>query len=97
MIRLSIPPFTRGQDLRNDLAFPPLLIRELRNLPSDCLLLSIVIEDTGAVLRADIWTLTVGRCGVVHFVEEFEELSVRYLRWVVGDLESLGIYSHVSQ
>ncbi len=76
MILLRIPPLTRGQDLRDDLALPPLLIHQLGDLLRDGLLLGIVIEDAGAVLAAAVGALPVYRRGVVHAVEEFEELAV---------------------
>jgi hypothetical protein len=96
VIRLRIPPFTSGQNLRNNLPLPPLLIRQFRNLPRYLLLLGIMVEDAGAVLRADVWTLAVRSGGVVHFVEEFEELAVGYLRGVVDDLKGFGVYLNVS-
>ena len=76
MVSLRIPPFTRRQNLSNDLTLPPLLIRQFRDLSRDLLLLSIMIEDAGPVLRAGVWTLTVGGRGIVHFVEKLDELAV---------------------
>jgi len=59
MVIFCIPPLTGGQDLRNNLPLPPLLIRLLRHVPRNRLLLRIVIEDTRSVLRALIRALAV--------------------------------------
>lgn len=83
MICLCIPPLARGQDLRDDLTLPPLLVDELGNFTGNLLLLCVVVEDAGAVLRAGVWALAVRGCGVMHLVEEFEELAVGDLRRVI--------------
>src|SRR5258708_21785014 len=91
MIRLRIPPLPRRQNLRYNLPLPPLLIHLLRDLSCDPFLFRIMVENTRSILRTSIWTLTVGRCGIVHLVEEFEELAVCYLLWIVGYLECFGV------
>lgn len=91
VIILRIPPLPRGQNLRNDLPLPPLLIHFLGNVPRDLFLLCVVVENPGPVLRAGIWSLAVGCRGVVHAVEELEELAVVETGGVVGYLESFGI------
>ena len=91
MVSFGIPPLSGWQNLRNNLPFPPLLINLFRDFTRDALLLSIMVEDTGAVLRAGIGTLAVRCCGIMHFVEEFEELAVCDLGWVVGHLKGFCI------
>jgi hypothetical protein len=55
--------------------------------------LFIIVEEDGAtVLSTDIRTLSIQSGRVVHFVEEFEELSIGYLFGVKDDLESFSIY-----
>lgn len=91
MILLCIPPLSRRQDLSHNAALPPLVVDLLGNLSRLLLLLGIVVEDCGAVLRAGVGPLAVGGGGVVHFVEEFEEGTVGYFLGVVDDLEGFGI------
>lgn len=91
VVVLGIPPLAGGQDLSDDLALPPLLVDELGHLLGDLLLLGVVVEDAGAVLRASVRTLAVQGRGVVHAVEELQEFLVCDLRWVVGYLESFSI------
>lgn len=76
MIRLGIPPLARRQNLRDDLAMPPLLVGLLRHVLCDTLLLVVVVEDAGAVLGADVRALAVGRGRVVHLVEVFDQGAV---------------------
>lgn len=76
MIILRIPPLLRRQDLRHDLAAPPLLVRLLGDLPRHLFLLGGVVEDAAAVLRPPVRALLVGCCGVVHPVEEGQEVGV---------------------
>jgi hypothetical protein len=59
VIILCIPPLTRRQDLSNNLPLPPLLIRLLRHLPRNRLLLRAMIEYPTSVLGTSIWTLAV--------------------------------------
>ena len=74
MISLRIPPLPRRQNLRrHSPLLPPLLLDLLRNLLRLRLLLIIMVEDGGAVLRAGIHALAVLGGGVVHLVEEGEE------------------------
>ena len=88
MVRLCIPPLTRRQDLGNNLpTLPPLLLNLLRDLLCLLLLLCIVIEDATSVLRSGVWSLTVVGCGIVHFVEEFDQCGVADFTWVVGYLK----------
>jgi hypothetical protein len=56
-------------------------------------LLRIMIENSTPILRPGIRALTVRSCRVMHFIEEFEELAVCYLRGVEGNLESFGIWN----
>jgi hypothetical protein len=91
VVIFCIPPLTRGQDLRNNLPLPPLLIRLLRHIPRNTLLLGIMIEDSGSVLGARVWTLAVQGCWVMHLVEEFKQLAVCDLVRVECNLQSFGI------
>ena len=91
MVLLSIPPLSGLQDLGDDAALPPLLVDFLRHFLGDGFLLVVVVEDAGAVLGAAVWTLRVEGCGVVHAVEEFEELAVGDLGWVVVELDGFGV------
>lgn len=93
VIILRIPPLARGQDFSDNLSFPPLLIRLLRYLPRNSLLLRIMIENSTPILRPGIRALTVRSCRVMHFIEEFKELAVCYLRGVEGNLEGFGIWN----
>ena len=88
MIILSIPPSPRLEDFRRDsLTLPPLFLRFVRDLLRLRFLLRSMIEDRGAVLRARIHALTVLGRGIVHFVEEFEEVCVLDLGGVKDYLE----------
>ena len=91
MVIFRVPPLARRQDLRDHLPLPPLLADQLRHLPRYALLLRVVVEDAAAVLGAGVRPLAVGGRGVVHPVEEFEELSVGDLVWVEGYLEGFGV------
>ena len=71
MVLLGIPPLARRQNLRGNSALPPLLVDLVGYIARNLFLLSVVVEDGGAVLRADVWALAVGRRGIVHLVEEF--------------------------
>src|SRR5690242_21196488 len=76
VVRLSIPPLTCRQDLRANTTLPPLLVDLLGDLLGNLLLLFVVVKDSAAILGANIRTLAVLSCGVVHLVEEFEERAV---------------------
>ncbi len=52
-----------------------------------------MVENAGSVLGTGVWSLAIRGCGVVHAVEEFKELAVGDLGWVVGYLEGFCIYS----
>jgi len=93
MVILRIPPLSRLEDLRRNLtSLVPLRLRQLGHMSRLLLLLGVVVKDAAAVLGADVGALAVGGCGVVHFVEEFEEVAVGYLRGVVGYLEGFGVW-----
>ena len=96
MVRLSIPPLTGRQNFRDYFPLVPLLVRLLGNFPCYLLLLCIMVEDSRAVLGAGIWPLAVRGRGIVHFVEEFEELSVGDFGGVVGYLESFCVCGALS-
>lgn len=91
VVILSIPPSPRRRYLRLYSSLVPLLIRLSRHLPRDCFLLWRVKVDRAPVLRTYVRTLPVGGRGVVHAVEELEELAVGDLRWVVVDLQGFGV------
>lgn len=57
------------QDLRDDLALPPLLVHLLRDIARDLLLLGAMVEDRRAILRSPVRTLRVLGRRVVHLVE----------------------------
>lgn len=92
MILLRIPPLACGQDLRRDgAAAPPLLLRLLCHLLGRLLLFFVVVEDGAAILRAGVAALPVLGRGVVHLVEELEQLAVGDLVGVEGHLEGFGV------
>ena len=97
MIVLCIPPLARRHNVGNNLVLPPLLVGLLSNLLSDQLLLVVVVEDPGAVLRACVWALLVESGWVVHLVKVLEELAVGDLLWVVEELDGLSVYSIISK
>ncbi len=97
MISLRVPPLPGLQDLRRDrLVLPPLLLRLLGDLARLPLLLRRVVEDGGPVLRAGVGALPVFGRGVVHLVEEGEEVGVGEAGGVEGHLERLGVCSSIS-
>ena len=83
--------FPSLQDLRADLPLPPLLIRLLRHLLGETLLLVTVVEDSGAVLGSGVHALAVEGGGIVHLVEELEEGVVADRGRVEGHLEGFGV------
>jgi hypothetical protein len=92
VVLLCVPPLSRRQNLGHHAALPPLLVDLLGDVARLLLLLGVMVEDGGAVLRACVWTLAVRGGGVVHLVEEFEEGAVRDFLRVVDDLESFGVW-----
>lgn len=54
VVLLRIPPLSRRDNLRHDLALVPLLVRQLRDLLGGLALLLVVEEDGAAVLRAGV-------------------------------------------
>lgn len=77
VVGLSVPPLACGQDLGGNLSLlPPLVLDLLCDFPGNLLLLVVVGEDAAAVLRANIGTLAVFGCGIMHAVEELEQLLV---------------------
>jgi hypothetical protein len=91
MVLFRIPPLSSWQNLCRDASFPPLLVDLIRDISRNLLLLGIVVKDRRSVLAADVWTLAVGRGGIVHLVKELEEGAVGYFFGVVDDLQSFGI------
>lgn len=96
VILLGIPPLLGWEDLSDDLATPPLFVGFLGDLFGNLLLFIIVIEDTAAILRAAIGPLLVVRRGVVHLVEELEDLGVGETGGIVDQEGSFGVFGLVS-
>lgn len=95
VILLGRPPLSRGRNLGDDLAAPPLGVCLFGDFAGDCLLLGRVEVDGGAVLGAGVRALGVEGRGVVHAVEELEELAVGDLGWVEDELCGLGVCLYV--
>lgn len=95
VILLGRPPLSRGRNLGDDLAAPPLGVCLFGDFAGDCLLLGGVEVDCGAVLGAGVRALGVEGRGVVHAVEELEELAVGDLGWVEDELGGLGVCLYV--
>lgn len=76
MVLLGAPPLARRGDLGDNAPLPPLGVGLFCDVAGDLFLFGIVEVDGGAVLRARIGALAVERRGIVHHVEEFEELAV---------------------
>lgn len=91
VVRLRVPPLAGWQNFCGNATLPPLFVDLLRDLLCNLLLLIVVVEDGAAVLCANIRSLTVLGCGVVHLVEELEERAVFDLGWVVDYLERLSV------
>lgn len=95
MIALGIEPIRDGihpPNLRRDApALPPLLLRAVRHIPRNLLLLGVVREDRAAVLGAGVSALAVRGRRVVHFVEELEETGVGDEGGVEGYLQGFGV------
>lgn len=92
MISLGVPPLAGGDNVRLDFAAaPPLLAYFVRDLLRLGLLLGVVEEDGGPVLRARVHTLPVLGRRVVHLVEEFDERGVGYLVGIKEHLKSFSV------
>lgn len=76
MILLRIPPLARRHNLRRNGLLVPFLRNFIGYLMRDLGLFLVVRKDCAAVLSAHVWSLAVLCRGVVHAVEEFEELAV---------------------
>ncbi len=87
MVVLGIPPLASRHKVGDNLALPPLLVGLVGDLLGDALLLVVVVEDAGAVLRAGIWALLVMGGWVVHAIEVLDEVDVRNFVGVVGELD----------
>lgn len=91
VVLLGGPPLAGGRNLGDNLALPPLGVCLFGDFAGDALLLVVVEVDGGAVLRAGVGSLAVEGCGVVHAVEELDELAVGDLGWVEDELCGLGV------
>lgn len=92
VIGFCVPPFPCGNDLGGNLpVLPPLLLHFLCDILRDPLLLFIMEEDGATILGSYIWALPVGSCGIVHLVEELDELTVGNFLGIEDDLECFGI------
>lgn len=91
VVLLGGPPLAGGRNLGDNLALPPLGVCLCGDVAGDALLLLVVEVDGGAVLRAGVWALAVEGCGIVHAVEELDELAVGDLGWVEDELCGLGV------
>ena len=91
MILLRIPPLPRRQYLRDDTAFPPLLVDLLSHLARLLLLLRVMEENRRSVLTPHIRPLAIRSRRVMHFVEEFEKRGISDLLRIVMDLQRFGI------
>jgi hypothetical protein len=81
-----------GRDLRDDRArefagFAELAFRLLGGNP----LVLIGIKNYRPVLSADVRALAVERRRVMNLPKDFQQLLVRYARWVVLNLDNLGV------
>lgn len=86
VIRLSVPPLSCRHNLCDDLPVPPLLVGTFGDVLGNGLLLGRMEEDGGAVLSSPVGALVVQLRGVVDGVEVLDELSVRDLLRVKGNL-----------
>lgn len=91
VVLFSGPPLSGGRNLGDNLALPPLGVCLFGDVAGDALLLLVVEVDGGAVLRAGVGALAVEGCGIVHAVEELDELAVGDLGWVEDDFCGLGV------
>lgn len=91
VIFFRIPPLGRRYDLGRHRLLVPLRADFPRNLLGNLVLLVAMCKDRTAVLCADIGSLAVFCCGVVHAVEEFKELGVCHNRRIKCNLKSFGV------
>ena len=91
VILLGGPPLACGGNLGDNLALVPLVVCLCGDVAGNLFLLVVVEVDGGAVLGAGVGALLVEGGGIVHAVEEFEELAVGDLGWVEDDLGSFGV------
>lgn len=76
MILLRIPPLSRSDNLRRNGLLVPFLGHFVGYFMRDLGLFLVVRKDCAAVLGSDVGTLAVFCRGIVHAVEEFEQLAV---------------------
>lgn len=83
----------QGHNLRDDRPTEDLRISQLLDVRfGDTFLLGVRVEDRRAVLRPNIRTLPVELCRIVGDLEEhLQQLSVRNLPRIVGDLDRLSM------
>jgi hypothetical protein len=91
VVVFGVPPLASRQHLGHNPVLPPLLVYLGGDLLGDLLLLGVVREDARAVLRPDVRALAVCCGGVVHTVEELEQLLVGDLGRIVDDLRGFGV------
>src|ERR1051325_7484697 len=92
MILLGGKEHRERLELRHDRIVEDVLGLELADhLFRDAALVIVVIEDSGAILRADVAALTIERGRIVNREKDAEQLAVRNLRGVVGHLHRLGV------
>lgn len=91
MILLGIPPVAGLEHLGRHLPAVPLVIGLCGNFLCNLLLFLVVIEYGTSVLGARVIALAIARRGVVHAVEELNQLRVGDLCWVVDYLCCFGI------
>lgn len=91
VILLGGPPLAGGGNLGDNLALVPLLVCLCGDVAGNLFLLVVVEVDGGAVLGAGVGPLPVEGGGIVHAVEEFEELAVGDLGRVEDDLGGFGV------
>lgn len=93
VILLSSPPLASRDDVGNNAAFPPLVVGFGGDFAGNGLLLCVMEVDSRAVLRTPVGTLGVQRGGIMHLIEELDELTVGDDCWVEHDIGSFGMTS----
>lgn len=91
VVRLRIVPLAGRHQLCDNLAAPPLLVGALGDILRNGLLLRRVEEDGTAILGASVRALVVQLRRVVDGVQVLDQLSVRDLLRIEGDLQAFGI------